>query len=80
MEETMRPTTATDDNVFDFQALLHPGTVFEYPKDVVMHPSLTLAEKRLIFRFALGSSELLVSFRECVFQSLLRILSPGFWS
>ena len=22
----MRPTTATDDNVFDFQALQHPGT------------------------------------------------------
>ena len=44
----MRPTTATNDNVFDFQALLHPGTVFEHPKDVVMHPSLTLAEKRAI--------------------------------
>jgi hypothetical protein len=44
----MRPTTATVDNVFDFQALLHPGTVFEHPKDVVMHPSLTLGEKRAI--------------------------------
>ena len=44
----MRQTTATDDNVFDFQALLHPGTVFEHPKDVVMHPSLTLGEKRAI--------------------------------
>jgi hypothetical protein len=44
----MRPTTASDDNVFDFQALLHPGTVFEHPKDVVTHPSLTLAEKRAI--------------------------------
>ena len=30
----MRPTTATHDNVFDFQALLHPGTVFEHPKDL----------------------------------------------
>ena len=48
MEENMRPTTATDDNVFDFQALLHPGTVFEHPKDVVSHPDLTLAEKRAI--------------------------------
>ena len=47
-EENMRPTTATDDNVFDFQALLHPGTVFEHPKDVVAHPCLTLAEKRAI--------------------------------
>jgi hypothetical protein len=51
MEETMRPTTATtatDDNILDFQALLHPGTVFEHPKDVVMHRSLTLAQKRAI--------------------------------
>ena len=44
----MRPTTASDDNVFDFQALLYPGTVFEQPKDVVTHPSLTLPEKRAI--------------------------------
>ncbi len=43
----MRPTTA-DDNVFDFDALLHPGTVFETPKDVLDHPALTLAEKRAI--------------------------------
>ena len=44
----MRLTTAINDNVFDFQALLHPGTVFEHPKDVVAHPDLTLAEKRTI--------------------------------
>jgi hypothetical protein len=44
----MRPTTASDDNVFDFNALLHPGTVFEHPRDVVVHSSLTLAEKRAI--------------------------------
>jgi hypothetical protein len=48
MEETMRPTTATHDNVFDFNALLHPGTVFEHPKDVVSHQDLSLAEKRAI--------------------------------
>jgi hypothetical protein len=46
-EETMRPTTA-DDNVFDFTALLYPGTVFEHPKDVVLHDGLTTAEKRAI--------------------------------
>jgi len=40
MEENMRPTTATHDNVFNFEALLHPGTVFEHPKDVVSHPDL----------------------------------------
>jgi hypothetical protein len=34
MEAIMRPTTATDDNVFDFQGILHPGTVFEHSKDV----------------------------------------------
>ena len=44
----MRPTTACDDNVFDFNALLHPGTVFEHPNEVVSNPRLSLAEKRAI--------------------------------
>ena len=43
----MRPTTAFD-NVFDFDALLHPGTAFDRPKDVVVHPALSIAEKRAI--------------------------------
>jgi hypothetical protein len=43
----MRPTTA-DDNVFDFNALLHPATVFDHPRDVVRHDGLTLSEKRAI--------------------------------
>ncbi|MGY2803999.1 hypothetical protein ACVIHF_000729 [Bradyrhizobium sp. USDA 4506] len=43
----MRPTTA-DDNVFDFNALLHPGTAFKHPSDVVCHAGLTTAEKRAI--------------------------------
>jgi hypothetical protein len=48
MEETMRPTTAFDDNGFDSTALLHPGTVFDHPRDVVAHPSLSISEKRAI--------------------------------
>jgi hypothetical protein len=44
----MRPTTTIDDNVFDFTALLHPGTVFQHPRDVVNHPALSLSEKRAI--------------------------------
>jgi hypothetical protein len=44
----MRPTTAPDDNIFDFNYLLHPGDTFERPRDVVSHPSLSLAEKRAI--------------------------------
>src|ERR1700761_9155457 len=48
MEDTMRPTTAFDDNVFDFNALIHPGTIFGHPRDVVTHPSLSLSEKRAI--------------------------------
>ena len=44
----MRPATALDDNVFDFDYLLHPGTKFEHPRDVVFHSGLTLAEKRAI--------------------------------
>ena len=44
----MRPTTAKHDNVFDLEALLHPGTMFEHPREVVSHPDLDLAEKRAI--------------------------------
>lgn len=41
-------TTPAHDNVFDFNALLHPGTVFEHPRDVVTDPALSLSEKRAI--------------------------------
>jgi hypothetical protein len=44
----MRPTTVLNDNVFDFNALLHPGTTFKHPRDVVSHPNLSLAVKRAI--------------------------------
>lgn len=44
----MRPTTALDDNVIDLNAVLHPGTVFEHPRDVVSHAALSLSEKRAI--------------------------------
>jgi hypothetical protein len=44
----MRPTTAIHDNVFDFDYLLHPGTRFEHPRDVVSHTGLSLGEKRAI--------------------------------
>ena len=44
----MRPTTAETDNVFDFNALLHPGTVYDHPRDVVTDARLTLSEKRAI--------------------------------
>jgi hypothetical protein len=48
MEAAMRPTTAITDNVFDFDYLLHPGTRFEHPQDVVFHPGLSIGEKRAI--------------------------------
>ena len=44
----MRPTTALNDNVIDLNALLHPGTAFEHPRDVVSHSTLSLSEKRAI--------------------------------
>ena len=36
------------DNVFDLNAVLHPGTVFDHPLDVVADTTLSLAEKRAI--------------------------------
>jgi hypothetical protein len=44
----MRPTTTRDCSVFEFEALLHPGTVYAHPRDVVSDPALSLAEKRTI--------------------------------
>jgi hypothetical protein len=44
----MRTTTANHNNVFDIDYLLHPGTAFEHPGDVVGHLELSLAEKRAI--------------------------------
>ncbi|TAI60807.1 hypothetical protein [Bradyrhizobium sp. Leo170] len=44
----MRPTTARNGNVFDFEALVRPGSIYAHPRDVVADPALTLAEKRAI--------------------------------
>ena len=41
-------TTPAHDNVFDFNALLHPGTVFDHPRDVVADQTLSISEKRAI--------------------------------
>jgi hypothetical protein len=41
-------TTPAHDHVFDFNAFLHPGTVFGHPRDVVADPTLSLSEKRAI--------------------------------
>ncbi len=59
----MRPTTAIKDNVFDINALIHPGTVFNHPRDVVSHPTLTLAEKRAIL--ASWASDICYRFVPC---------------
>ncbi len=38
----------TDDNVYDLNAILHPASVFNHPRDVLADPSLSVAEKRAI--------------------------------
>lgn len=37
-----------DDNVYDLNAILHPGSVYDHPRDVLEDEELTLAEKRAI--------------------------------
>jgi hypothetical protein len=44
----MRPTTAFQENVFDLNALIHPGAIFNHPRDVIAAPSLSVSEKRAI--------------------------------
>lgn len=39
---------AIDDNVYDINAILHPGSVYDHPRDVLADEELTLAEKRSI--------------------------------
>ena len=36
------------ENVYDLNALLHPGSVFDHPRDVLADTSLSRAEKRAI--------------------------------
>jgi len=37
-----------DDNVYDLNAILHPGTVFDHPRDVLADTTLSRSEKRAI--------------------------------
>ncbi len=37
-----------DDNVIDLNAILHPGSVYDHPRDVVTDPTLSAGEKRAI--------------------------------
>ena len=39
---------AIDDNVYDLNPVLHPGSVYDHPRDVLADEKLTLAEKRSI--------------------------------
>jgi hypothetical protein len=36
------------DNIVDLNAILHPGSVYDHPRDVVADPTLSIAEKRAI--------------------------------
>jgi hypothetical protein len=36
------------DNVFDLNAILHPGSVFDHPLDVVTDLTISIGEKRAI--------------------------------
>src|SRR5438477_12913353 len=37
-----------DENVYDLNAILHPGAVFDHPRDVLADATLSRAEKRAI--------------------------------
>ena len=37
-----------DDNIYDLNPILHPGTVFDHPRDVLADAMLSRAEKRAI--------------------------------
>ncbi|MBX9647209.1 MAG: hypothetical protein K2X57_09150 [Xanthobacteraceae bacterium] len=37
-----------DDNIVDLNAILHPGSVYNHPRDVVEDPAISIGEKRAI--------------------------------
>jgi hypothetical protein len=36
------------DNVIDLNAILHPGSVYDHPRDVIRDPTISISEKRAI--------------------------------
>jgi hypothetical protein len=36
------------DNIVDLNAILHPGYIYDHPRDVVADPTLSIGEKRAI--------------------------------
>src|SRR5665647_1635146 len=42
------PNRSFDENVYDLNAILHPGSVFDHPRDVLADTMLSRAEKRAI--------------------------------
>lgn len=42
------PHRSFDGNVYDLNAILHPGSVFDHPRDVLADITLSRAEKRAI--------------------------------
>jgi hypothetical protein len=42
------PNRSFDENVYDLNAILHPGSVFDHPREVLADTALSRAEKRAI--------------------------------
>jgi hypothetical protein len=47
-EDDMNLDRSFDENVYDLNAILHPGSVFDHPRDVLGDTTLSRAEKRAI--------------------------------
>src|ERR1700712_4353808 len=47
-EDDMTNHHSNADNIYDLNAILHPGSVFDHPRDVLADPALSRAEKRAI--------------------------------
>ena len=47
-DDMTHPDRGFDENVYDLNAILHPGSVFDHPRDVLADTTLTRAERRAI--------------------------------
>ena len=54
-----------DENIYDLNALLHPGTVFDHPRDVLADAMLSRAEKRAILASWASDAAAVLHARAC---------------
>ena len=63
------------DNIIDLNAILHPGSVYDHPRDVVADQTISLGEKRAILA-SWASDAACRGIKPCA-ERIARLAPPG---